>query len=78
MKSKILVRMTSNQIETPNCICQDKVEPKAELSSASTISASSNEIDTVSVDDVEKLASEIAPEDENWCAPEENYREAQQ
>lgn len=64
--------MTSNQTDTLDCIFQDKVEPEAELSSASTLS--SNEIDTVSVDDVGKLASEIAPEYENWCPPE-NYDE---
>jgi predicted neutral ceramidase superfamily lipid hydrolase len=37
-------------------------------------SKSSNEIDTVSVDDVEKIVSEIASEDENWCPPEVNLK----
>ena len=64
--------MTSNQIETQNCLSQDKVESEAQLSSDST--KSSKEIDTVSVEDVEKLASEIAPEYKNWCPPE-NYDE---
>ena len=70
VKSKILVRTASNLIETLkqwviNCI-------NSMLSLAS--SKSSNEIDTVSVDDVEKIVSEIASEDENWCPPEVNLK----